>query len=160
ASDPPLHSMDENNALEVNGALVDGVPPSTSRAWIEDEDNPFYVEGTGVMGMDMPVKQVDFSGLIIKMAYPQSEAFLENLLDVRLVGEGSVGHLRIAEMAEYDNSNAVGYVTPWLVFCSYVTPAQNYGDSIPGRTLHHDSRLSHLEHSPMVARRVRWHRSP
>ena len=163
ATDPPLHSLDADNTLEMNGAFVDGVPTTDARSWIDDPDNPYYVEDDGVMGFDRKVKQVSFSGMVLKVSYAQSESLLENMQEVRIVGSGSFGHMRNANMADFDNSNASKTVTPWLEHTYYIPPKQTI-DGKPGKEFEYDPSLSAIDGETAVpynlklGRRVRWYR--
>ncbi|MFA5505644.1 MAG: pilus assembly PilX N-terminal domain-containing protein [Vulcanimicrobiota bacterium] len=163
ASDPPLHALDENNVLEMNGAFVDGVPTTDARSWIDHPDNPHYVPVNGVLGIERKVKQVSFQGGVLKIAYAQSSSYLENLQTVRIVGTGSFGHMRNAKMADFENDEASETVTPWLEHTYYVPPRQNV-DGKPGMEFEYDPHLasvngmSEVPHNLKLGRRVRWYR--
>lgn len=163
ATDAPLYPDDDNNVLEMNGAFVDGVPTNDARAWIDDPDNPHYVEDNGVLIFNRKVKQVSFDGSTLKVAYAQSDAYLETLQNVRLVGTGAVSHMKNARMADYDNSDAGKTVTPWLAHTYYVPPKKSIGGK-PGREFEYDPQitptggLDGVPFAPMLGRRVRWYR--
>jgi hypothetical protein len=163
ASDPPLYHGDENNALEMNGAFVDGVPTTDARTWIDSSDNPYFVEDNRVLFFNRKVKQVSFNGGVLKVAYAQSDSLLETLQNVRLVGSGAIGHMKNARMADYDNSNASETVTPWLAHTYYVPPQKNINDK-PGKEFEYDPELGAagglggVPFAPKVGRRVRWYR--
>ena len=163
ATDSPLHALDPDDTLEMNGAFVDGVPTTDARSWINDPDNPYYVEDDGVLGFDRKVKQVSFSGMVLKVSYAQSESLLENMQEVRIVGSGCYGHMRNANMAHFDNSNASKTVVPWLEHTYYVPPKQII-DGKPGKEFEYDPSLSAIPggkampFSLKLGRRERWYR--
>jgi hypothetical protein len=164
ASDPPLYSGDEDNALEMNGAFVDGVPTTDARSWIDSPDNPYYVEDNGVLMFNRKVKQVSFNGGVLKVAYAQSDSLLETMQEVRLIGSGAVSHMKNARMADYDNSDASATVTPWLAHTYYVPPKQTVNGK-PGKEFDYDpqlvpasSGLGGVPFEPKLGRRVRWYR--
>lgn len=167
ATDTPSYPGDEANVLEINGAFIDGTPTTDARAWVEDSG--YYVPTNGISLPGLPffnrtVKQVSEPGdPRLKVAYAQSEALLQNLQNVRLKGKGSIGHLRVAKMAKYDNSDASDTVTPWMVHTFYVPPKQTINGE-PGQEFQYDPSLSALgpldgaPYAPMLGRRVRWAR--
>ena len=167
ASDPPLFIGDDNNVLETNGAFVDGKPTTDARSWVDDPANPYYVpsNGVSVMGLSFnrKVKQVPSGPTQLKVAYAQADQLLEDLQDVRLVGTGAIGHLRIAEMANFDNSNASKTVTPWIAHTFYIPPKQTI-DGKPGKEFEFDPELSiaggltGAPFAPKLGRRVKWSR--
>src|SRR5690606_4103152 len=158
------HALDEPNALEMNGAFIDGVPTTDTRTWIDHPDNDHYVEANGVLGFERKVKQVSFnSSGVLKVAYAQSESYLENLQEVRIVGSGSFGHMRNAKMADFDNTDASDIVTPWLEHTYYVPPKQTVNGK-PGKEFQYDPNLASINgltevpHNLKLGRRVRWYR--
>lgn len=165
AEDAPLYPTDESNVLEMNGAFVDGVPNGNARSWVDAPDNPYYVPDNGVLGLDRKVKQVSFNPLSgeLKVAFAQAQPYLENLQDVRLVGTGARGHMKLAQMADFDNSNVSNTRTPWLVHTYYVPPKQTI-DGEPGKTFEYDPELgtdgglTGAPFAPRLGRRVRWYR--
>ena len=163
ATDPPLYPGDEVNTLEVNAAMVDGAPPSDIRAWVDDPANSHYIPSTGlnVMGipMDLKAKQIPDATGKVKVAFPQSEDYLENLQDMKIRSLGSITHLRISRMADFDNSNAGNAITPWITKSFYVPP----GDAVDGVFYEYDSNLaaapgslSDAPFAPRIAHKVRW----
>lgn len=167
ASDAPSYAGDDNNVLEVNGAFIDGRPATDARSWIDEPDNPYYVSKNGVKVMGKKyrrkVKQVKTSSAYLKVSYAQAEGLLENLQKVRITGTGATGHLRMSEMAKYDNSDASDTVTPWIEHTAYVPPRQTIGGQ-PGMSFEYDPNLvakggmSGAPFAPNLGRRMRWSR--
>lgn len=167
ASDDPSYPGDENNVLEINGAFIDGTPGTDARSWVNEPDNPYYIKKNGVTVMGKSyrrkVKQLPTPSDELKVSYAQAEPLLENLQKVRISGTGSIGHLRMAEMADYNNSNASDTVTPWVVHTAYVPPRQTIGGK-PGMSFDYDPSLiapggmSGAPFAPNLGRRMRWTR--
>ena len=80
-----------------------------------------------------------------------------------MVGSGSFGHMRNANMADFDNSNASKTVTPWLEHPYYIPPKQTI-DGKPGKEFEYDPSLSAIDgetdvpYNLKLGRRVRWYR--
>lgn len=167
ASDAPSYAGDDHNVLEANGAFIDGTPGTDARSWINEPDNPYYIKKNGVTVMGKKyrrkVKQVPAGSSYLKVSYAQAEPLLENLQKVRLEGTGSLGHLRLAEMAKYNNSDASDTVTPWIEHTAYVPPRQTIGGK-PGMSFDYDPALvapggmSGAPFAPNLGRRMRWSR--
>ena len=83
--------------------------------------------------------------------------------EVRIVGSGCYGHMRNANMAHFDNSNASKTVVPWLEHTYYVPPKQII-DGKPGKEFEYDPSLSAIPggkampFSLKLGRRERWYR--
>lgn len=168
ASDPPLFPGDDDNTLEVNAAMIDGAPTNDVRAWVDDPDNAtYYIPSTGinnaVLGsLNRKVKQIPSAGNVLKVAFPQSEDFLENLQNVKVRGTGSIGHLRTAHMARFDNSDASHLTTPWIVKSFYIPPDDQIDGQV-GLDFRFDPNLasalgglSAAPFAPKIAHKVRW----
>lgn len=171
ASDAQLYTDDPENVLEINAGLVDGVPTVESRSWIDDPSNTFFVPGYGIsvspfISLNRKVKQIP-DGSTIKVSFAQAGPYLENLQEVKVTGKGANAHLRIAEMARFDNSDASNDVTPWVVKSFYMPPDDDIdGDGVvdgDGETFNFDPRLaapqgamSSAPFAPRAARKVRW----
>lgn len=171
ATDDPLYPEDDANLLEVNAAIMDGTPTTDVRAWVDDPDNSHYESGIGLtvplLGyLDLQVKQIDSDPAYLKVAYPQSEDFLENLQKVRLRTKGAFMHLRVADMANFDNSDADHDTTPWVVKSAYIPPDDQIevgGTTEQGVINVYDPSLaaapgapSAAPFAPRVARKLRW----
>lgn len=167
AHDPPLYAGDEDETLEINAALVDGTPTNDVQAWVDDPANPNYIASTGIdnvfLGkLNRKVKQIPSSSAYLKVAFPQSEDYLENLQHIKVRGSGNFTHLRIAHMAKFDNSDASEQITPWVVKSAYVPPDDNIGGEIGLEFLYDpklaaaDGALSAAPFAPRVAHKVRW----
>ncbi len=167
ASDPKLYPEDDENVLEVNGALVDGTPTTDVRAWIDEPTNPHYIPNTGINNpytgfLDRKTKQIPSGPNEIRAAFPQSEDLLENLQQVRLRGTGALMHLRVAKMATFDNSDADATTTPWVVKSNYIPPHDQIAGEA-GVLFQYDpalatplGALSAVPFAPNVARKTRW----
>ena len=166
-SDPPLYPGDETDTLEVNAALIDGTPTNDVRPWVDDPDNSAYIPDTGIKNpllgnLNRKVKQLPTSSSELKVAFPQSEDFLENLQNIKIRGTGSITHLRIADMAEFNNSDASNLKTPWIVKSFYIPPDDIIDGQI-GVDFEYDPNLasaagglSAAPFAPKVAHKVRW----
>lgn len=167
ATDGESYPGDEVDTLEINGALVDGAPTTDARAWINDPANPYWISGTGIDNpftghLDRKVKQLPSSPMEVRVVYPQSDDYLENMQKVRVRTIGAVMHLRVADMASFDNSNADQMITPWIEKSYYIPPDDDIGGE-PGVIFSHDpamatpaGAMSSVPFAPVVARRTRW----
>lgn len=173
ATDPPRHAGDHPNVVEVNAAVVDGKPTLNVRAWADDPANPFHVPGTytnPLTGEDTGAKAVatQMLGPIqapLKIAYPNSMEYLENMQSCQVVQCGSIVHMRTAKMAQYDNSDADPtsptydpLVTPWMVKSYYLPPAEDPSKGLMARQQIHDPMLvtSPPPFAPFTSRKLLW----
>lgn len=173
ASDAARYAGDPDNVVEVNAAIVDGQPTTNVRAWDNTPGNPYRVAGTYVnplTGEDTGAKAVTTQSILgitapLKIAYPNSMGYLENLQACRVVQNGSIVHLRTAKMAQYDNSDADPTsptydptVMPWLTKSYYIPPYVDPSSGLITRKQIHDPMLvtSPPPLTPFTSRKLLW----
>lgn len=173
ATDPSRHPGDPPNVVEINAAVVDGQPTTNVRAWADDPSNPFYVPGTYVNplnGENTGAKAVatQMIGPIpapLKIAYPNSMGYLENLQSCQVIQRGSIVHLRNAKMAKFDNSDADPasptydpLVMPWIAKSSYIPPYADPSSGLITRQQIHDPKLvtQPPPFAPFTSRKLLW----
>ncbi len=173
AVDPPRYATDKPNVVEINAAVVDGQPTTNVRAWANDAANPYFVPSTYVNplnGEDTGAKAVATTSILgltvpVKIAYPNSMGYLENLQQCQVVQHGSVVHLRTGKMARYDNADAdptnASYdplVSPWLTKSYYIPPYADPSLGLITRQQIHDPRLvtQPPPFVPFTSRKLLW----
>jgi len=114
ANDPKKtgYTNDALNVMEVNGAIIDGVPTVDERYYRKDwgnSTNPFYNN-------------------TLNNQWPNVDDLLEDWGTSRtLKKRGSIIHLQNSTMADWNNSNVGGGVAAWVTGAQYNPPYRDYG---------------------------------
>jgi len=114
ANDPKKtgYTNDALNVMEVNGAIIDGVPTVDERYYRKDwgnSTNPFYNN-------------------TLNNQWPNVDDLLEDWGTSRtLKKRGSIIHLQNSTMADWNNSNVGGGIAAWVTGAQYNPPYRDYG---------------------------------
>lgn len=127
ASDPKKtgYTNDVANVVEINAAMIDGVPTVDERAWSyswggEENEDYFVYKNAGVRDSRKdPGTNSD--------VWANVDDLLENWDTITLKKRGTIIHLQNTTMAEYDNSNVGPGVAAWINKVHYSPPTRDYG---------------------------------
>jgi hypothetical protein len=102
---------EDDDVMEINSILVDGIPTVNERNWVKTWNNMANPHYTGTW---VP-------------ALANSDALLEEWTGARTIRKrGSIIHLSNSPMAKMDNSNAGPGVAGWVIRSHYKPPFRDY----------------------------------